>query len=270
MHCLNGSTAHWQNLARFTLINPTTHASTYLVSWQLTKNSHRRKKGYILTCVSLSTCPQNYLESTKTACSFVQCFHWFCASHLLIQHAVCNAESHILISIKFLRHIKTIRITIIVPAPHIQNNLTLSNSTLHKNIWKPFCCPATPPTTTSNHSHWWFQPTSALKTLLNCLLTNSFSHLNNGSKQAKSRLLISGMTERRTYCSPVTPSTTRLSLVKVPVLSKQQTSTLPANGILNGSVQNTSEQQNTKTIYYSKSLHQFCSTIGWNQWKRQT
>jgi len=39
---------------------------------------------------------------------------------------------------------------------------------------------------------------------------------------------------------PEMPSTTRLSLVNVPVLSKQHTSTLPANGILNGSVQNTS------------------------------
>lgn len=36
---------------------------------------------------------------------------------------------------------------------------------------------------------------------------------------------------------PATPSTTRSSPVMVPVLSKQQTSTLPANGILKGSVQ---------------------------------
>lgn len=36
------------------------------------------------------------------------------------------------------------------------------------------------------------------------------------------------------------PSTTRLLLVRVPVLSKQQTCTLPAKGIRNGSVQNTS------------------------------
>lgn len=36
------------------------------------------------------------------------------------------------------------------------------------------------------------------------------------------------------------PSTTKLLLVRVPVLSKQQTCTLPANGIRNGSVQNTS------------------------------
>ena len=36
------------------------------------------------------------------------------------------------------------------------------------------------------------------------------------------------------------PSTIRESLVRVPVLSKQQISILPANGIRNGSVQNTS------------------------------
>uniref|UniRef100_A0A6B0UWV4 Putative secreted protein n=1 Tax=Ixodes ricinus TaxID=34613 RepID=A0A6B0UWV4_IXORI len=41
---------------------------------------------------------------------------------------------------------------------------------------------------------------------------------------------------------PAMPSTTRLSLVRVPVLSKQQISTLPANGIRNGSVQNTSSR----------------------------
>lgn len=36
---------------------------------------------------------------------------------------------------------------------------------------------------------------------------------------------------------PVTPSTIRSSLVNVPVLSKQQMSNFPANGIRNGSVQ---------------------------------
>lgn len=41
------------------------------------------------------------------------------------------------------------------------------------------------------------------------------------------------------YESPAIPSTTKLSLVKVPVLSKQHMSILPANGILNGSVQKT-------------------------------
>jgi hypothetical protein len=46
-------------------------------------------------------------------------------------------------------------------------------------------------------------------------------------------------TKCRTYSRPAIPSTTRLSLVSVPVLSKQQISTLPANGIRNGSVQNT-------------------------------
>lgn len=41
----------------------------------------------------------------------------------------------------------------------------------------------------------------------------------------------------RAHRSPATPRTTRLSLVKVPVLSKQHTSTLPAKGIRKGSVQ---------------------------------
>lgn len=45
------------------------------------------------------------------------------------------------------------------------------------------------------------------------------------------------------YLRPATPRTTKLSLVSVPVLSKQQTSTFPANGILKGSVQNTSKQE---------------------------
>jgi hypothetical protein len=48
----------------------------------------------------------------------------------------------------------------------------------------------------------------------------------------------------KTYLRPAIPSTTRLSLVSVPVLSKQQISTLPANGIRNGSVQNTPGRQN--------------------------
>lgn len=43
---------------------------------------------------------------------------------------------------------------------------------------------------------------------------------------------------------PAMPSTIKLSLVKVPVLSKQQISTFPANGILKGSVQNTPTKQN--------------------------
>lgn len=41
------------------------------------------------------------------------------------------------------------------------------------------------------------------------------------------------------------PSTTRLSLVNVPVLSKQQISTFPAKGIRKGSVQNTPEKKNS-------------------------
>ena len=41
----------------------------------------------------------------------------------------------------------------------------------------------------------------------------------------------------KNYFNPATPFKTSCSLVKVPVLSKQQISTFPANGILNGSVQ---------------------------------
>ena len=44
-----------------------------------------------------------------------------------------------------------------------------------------------------------------------------------------------------TYPTPAMPSTTKLLLVNVPVLSKQHTCTLPANGIRNGSVQYTSK-----------------------------
>lgn len=40
-----------------------------------------------------------------------------------------------------------------------------------------------------------------------------------------------------THSMPATPSTIKSSLVNVPVLSKQQMSILPANGIRNGSVQ---------------------------------
>ena len=46
-----------------------------------------------------------------------------------------------------------------------------------------------------------------------------------------------------TYFRPVTPSTTKLSAVRVPVLSKQHISIFPAKGILNGSVQYTSGKQ---------------------------
>lgn len=49
-----------------------------------------------------------------------------------------------------------------------------------------------------------------------------------------------------THLSPATPCTMRLSLVSVPVLSKQHTSTLPANGILKGSVQYTPRENNEK------------------------
>lgn len=48
------------------------------------------------------------------------------------------------------------------------------------------------------------------------------------------------------------PSTIRLSLVSVPVLSKQQISTLPANGILNGSVQNTPKKDTSLVMLITK------------------
>ena len=60
-------------------------------------------------------------------------------------------------------------------------------------------------------------------------------------KSRDSRKTAATLTTSLTHPKPVTPSTTRLSLVSVPVLSKQQMSILPANGILNGSVQYTSE-----------------------------
>ena len=47
------------------------------------------------------------------------------------------------------------------------------------------------------------------------------------------------------------PSTIRESLVRVPVLSKQQMSILPANGILNGSVQNTSVESSLIYDYFN-------------------
>lgn len=43
---------------------------------------------------------------------------------------------------------------------------------------------------------------------------------------------------RKTHSTPTMPSKTKFSAVIVPVLSKQHTSTRPANGIRNGSVQN--------------------------------
>ena len=55
-----------------------------------------------------------------------------------------------------------------------------------------------------------------------------------------------------TYLSPATPCTMRLSLVNVPVLSKQHTSTLPANGILKGSVQYTPTENNITKLVNSE------------------
>lgn len=59
----------------------------------------------------------------------------------------------------------------------------------------------------------------------------------------------------KTYSIPATPSRTRFSAVIVPVLSKQQTSTRPANGILNGSVQKIATQnyQNPSLLVANKS-----------------
>lgn len=54
-----------------------------------------------------------------------------------------------------------------------------------------------------------------------------------------------------TYSKPATPSTTRSSLVKVPVLSKQQTSILPANGIRKGSVQYTNSLERDKSEVFT-------------------
>ena len=50
---------------------------------------------------------------------------------------------------------------------------------------------------------------------------------------------------------PATPCTIRSSLVKVPVLSKQHTSTLPAKGILKGSVQYTPAEKQITTEFIS-------------------
>jgi hypothetical protein len=50
---------------------------------------------------------------------------------------------------------------------------------------------------------------------------------------------------------PATPSKTKFSAVIVPVLSKQQISTRPADGIRNGSVQNMADKD-SKIYYYGK------------------
>lgn len=49
--------------------------------------------------------------------------------------------------------------------------------------------------------------------------------------------------DSKAHLTPATPSTTRSSPVIVPVLSKQHTSTRPANGIRNGSVQKMAKDQ---------------------------
>jgi hypothetical protein len=53
--------------------------------------------------------------------------------------------------------------------------------------------------------------------------------------------------QRPAYSTPATPSRTRFSAVMVPVLSKQQTSTLPAEGIRKGSVQKMAENKLDET-----------------------
>lgn len=55
--------------------------------------------------------------------------------------------------------------------------------------------------------------------------------------EERSSITVARTTITITYSTPATPSRTRFSAVMVPVLSKQHTSTRPANGILNGSVQ---------------------------------
>ena len=59
---------------------------------------------------------------------------------------------------------------------------------------------------------------------------------------------------QNSYLIPATPSTTKSSLVNVPVLSKQQTSTLPAKGIRKGSVQNRPIDERIETrLEYEKN-----------------
>jgi hypothetical protein len=48
---------------------------------------------------------------------------------------------------------------------------------------------------------------------------------------------------------PATPLSITLSLVKVPVLSKQQVSTLPTSGIRNGSVQKIATDCSAAKLY---------------------
>lgn len=76
-----------------------------------------------------------------------------------------------------------------------------------------------------------------------CLTGEETSICDNGTGSSELRRETSNWVKlvrvkRETYsCIPATPSTTKSSLVSVPVLSKQQISTLPAKGIRNGSVQ---------------------------------
>lgn len=90
-------------------------------------------------------------------------------------------------------------------------------------------------------------------------LTNNYfyQHLNTSSFNRNSQ---------NAYLSPATPSTTKLSLVKVPVLSKQQTSTFPANGILKGSVQYTPEGSVKKTLLCKMNKLKVCVCVVLLMW----
>merc|ERR1719232_465130 len=65
-----------------------------------------------------------------------------------------------------------------------------------------------------------------------------------------------------TPSSPATPSTTRSSLVRVPVLSKQQISTFPAKGMRNGSVQKTPSLERDKREVLTAKLSSIGSSGG--------
>ena len=64
---------------------------------------------------------------------------------------------------------------------------------------------------------------------------------------------------RMTYSTPAIPSTTRFSPVMVPVLSKQQMSTRPANGMRNGSVQKIAAEQVRVFVSNKNDLQQLSS-----------
>ena len=61
---------------------------------------------------------------------------------------------------------------------------------------------------------------------------------------------------KKPYSMPATPSRTRFSAVIVPVLSKQHTSTLPAEGIRNGSVQKMAIDLFTRVRFLKRLTYQ--------------